>query len=668
MEETKENQKLYTLFIFIAFFIVAYDILHFGGITGLRENLFIKFLNGFSKLAFFKTPLATKLTTLVVLILVGIGTVSKKSPNINIVKYILIPLSIGLLSIFGSLFVYPMIYEKSTIVFYNLNISQIIYCVLSLIGAVLFVIAIGNITKVIKLNFGKDEWNVEGESFMQEQRLLETPTSINIPTLFYHKRKEHKGWININPFRGVMVIGTPGSGKSFGIINPIIRQMIEKNFCLCIYDFKYPDLAKIAYYRYLLKYRKEDKVSFKVLNLDNIENSVRVNPIHRKYIKTLADAMETASCIVEALQKSDSSSGAEAFFKESAIDLLAAAIYFLATYEEGKYSDVPHLISLLCTEYKTLFEILYSHSELFELLSSFYSSFKNGAFDQLEGQVGTLRVFLAKLATKEAYYIFGEEEFSLDISNPENPSILVLASNPQTQNINSTLFALVVSRITKLVNKKGNLPFGLIADEVPTLYIHKVEELLATARSNKVGVVLGLQELPQFKKQYGKDKAETITSVIGNLFSGAARHPDTLSWLENAFGKKKQLSESISVNKRDTSITFSEKLDSVIPKGKISKLQTGEIVGIFAKDIEDNPTRSNDRRNEIPPMVNCKINLDMQDIKKEEENYKTIPNCRAFSKDFSNYLIANMEAIRNDIQIIHQAVKPEEEVKTKKKA
>lgn len=656
-QETRENQKLYTLFILIGFIIVVFDVLYYGHIVSHSDNLFFRFISGFSRFAFLRTALSTKLSTMVVLTLVGIGTVSRKKPNLDIIKYIVVPLALGLIMMFCSLPLQEMVTEPSAIVFNGYSIIQILYCLTSMLGAILYVVSIGNITKIVRMNIGKDVWNVEGESFMQERKKIETDTSINIPTLFYHKDLNHDGWINIDPFRGTVVIGVPGSGKTFGIIQPIIRQMIEKKFTMCIYDFKYPDLARIAYYRYLVGKSNYD---FKVLNLNNVEESIRVNPLDPKYITSLADAQETASCIVESLQKTDSSSGGEVFFKESAVDLLAAAIYFLSTYEDGKYSDVPHLISLICADYEILFDILYTQPELTELLSSFWSSYKRKAFDQLEGQAGTLRVFLAKLATKESYYLFGKEETSLDLSNPKNPSILILASNPQTQNINSTLYALVLNRITKEVNDKGNLPFGLVVDEAPTLYVYKVDQLMATARSNKVAVVLGLQELPQFKKQYGKDSADTTISVFGNIFSGQARNKETLEWLEASFGKKKQLNESISLNRRDTSITLSEKLESVIPKGKISQLKTGEIVGIYAKNVEDDINyKKHDKKKDIPSMVNCRINLDMQDLERESKNFRDIPKSREFqgSIKLDEFLILNMQKIREDIKNMHEKIK-----------
>ena len=627
-QESKENQKLYTLFILVGFIIVVFDVLYYGHIVPHTNSLFFRFLSGLAKIAFFKTAIGTKVSTLVILTLVGIGTVARKKPNMDIIIYIVIPLTLGLILMFCSLPLQLMIGEPSIIVFRGFTIIQILYCIASMVGAILYVLAIGNITKIIRMNLGKDVWNVEGESFMQERKKIETETSINIPHVFYHKGIYQDGWINLDPFRGTVVIGVPGSGKTFGIIQPTIRQMIEKDFTMCIYDFKYPDLAQIAYYRYL---KKKSKYSFNVLNINDVRDSIRVNPLDRKYIKTLIDAQETAACIVESLQKSESSGGADGFFKESAVDLLAAAIYFLAKYQDGIYSDVPHLISLITADYDILFALLSTNPELIELIATFLSSHKRKAIDQLEGQAGTLRVFLGKLATKESYYLFGKEETNLDLSNPKDPSIFILAANPDTVGVSSTLYALVLNRITKQVNQKGKLPFGLIVDEAPTLYVYKVDQLMATARSNKVAVMLGLQELPQFKKQYGKDSADTTIAVFGNVFSGQARHKETLEWLEASFGKKKQLNESISLNRRDTSITLSEKYESVIPKGKISKLETGEIVGIYAKNTDNSRNyKKHDKKNDIPTMVNCRISLDKQDLKAEDQNLREIPKAREF--------------------------------------
>lgn len=669
IEETKENQKLHSLFMLIAFVIVAFDIIYFGSLIRDNENLFIKFLRGFSKMAFFKSVLSTKLSTFVILSLIGIGTVSKKNHELNILKSIVIPLVIGVLLMLCCIPIHNNFEGSSPLPFLpKYSFMQLLYCLFSVMGAIAYVVSIGNISKIIRSNFGKDIWNLEAESFMQEKKKIENDTSINIPTQFYYKKKVHDGYININPFRGVLIIGVPGSGKSFGLINPTIRQMIEKRFTMCIYDYKYPTLANIAYYRYLKEHSRDSNYSFKVLNPNNIKDSVRVNPIAAKYIKTLADAQETATCIVQALQKSEGSKGSEQFFSESAIRLLTAAIYTLAKYENGKYSDLPHLITLVCSDYKKLFDIIFSNREVFELLSTFHSSYQNKAFDQLEGQVGTLRVFLSKLASKENYYVFGEDELSLNITSPNNPTILLLASSPQTKDVNSTLFSVVVNRITQQANSPNNLPFGLVVDEAPTMYVHQIDSLVAEARSNKVAVILGIQELPQLVQQYGKENASKIRSVVANTFSGQAKHDDTLKWLETIFGKKKMQNESININRRDTSHSINEKMDAVIPQSRISQLATGEIVGMYARDIETK-TAAN-WTTIVPPLVNCKINLDMKDIALEDANMRAIPEEREISdiEQFDEFLLLNMEKIRSDVEEMYLIYKTPEVEKPKKKS
>jgi len=484
---------------------------------------------------------------------------------------------------------------------------------------------------------------------------VETETSINIPYLFRYSKKINKGWVNINPFRGTMVIGTPGSGKSFGIINPAIRQMIAKGFCLCIYDFKFPDLAQIAYYHYLLKKSKDSgyEYDFHVINLNEVEKSKRVNPFKKEYIQTLAEAQEMAESMVSSLQKGGSSSGggSDAFFTQSAINFLSSSIYFFATYEDGKYSDLPHILSFMNRSYKEIFDTLFTNEEIFSLLSPFKTAYENKAFDQLEGQVGTLKIFLSRLATKESFWVFSGDEVELKITNRENPSILILASDPGTQDINSALYSSVLNRTLRLINSKHNLPGGIIADEFPTIYIHKIDNVVATARSNKVAVLLGLQEIPQLRQFYKKEVADTISAIVGNILSGSARDKNTLEWLEKLFGKIKQKSYSQSISQQGTTTSINEKMDFMIPAGKIATLKTGEMVGMIAQGEE------NDTEEYKTSAMNGKINLDMKAIKEEENNYVKMPSYYSFVDKMGNnrkndVLMTNFRKINKEVELI----------------
>src|SRR5690606_38760783 len=334
--------------------------------------------------------------------------------------------------------------------------------------------------------------------------------------------------------------------------------------------FKFPDLGKIAYYHFLLAKQqgRMKNYRFHVINLNDVSKSNRINPLRPAYVRTLAEAQEISTTLVQALKEGDKAGGSDQFFTQSAINFLASSVYFLAKYQNGKYSSMPHLMAFLNRSYEEIFTALKTNVELPSLLSPFMSAFEKKAYDQLEGQLGTLKIFISRLATKESFWVFSQDDFNLKISDPKHPAVLVLANDPITQGINSALYALVVNRITSLLNSKGNLPSAIIADEAPTLYIHNVQNVIATARSNKVGVILGLQELPQFKQQYGEKTAESISSIIGNILSGSVRNKQTLDWLQTMFGKVKQAGESLSIDRNKTSINLNERLDALIPAGK----------------------------------------------------------------------------------------------------
>ncbi|RZK40252.1 MAG: type IV secretory system conjugative DNA transfer family protein [Pedobacter sp.] len=645
MEETREIQKLHGFmqcliyfFLFVEFAVFIYPDATFWGLFQIA-------IERISAIAIYQQLIYSKLLVLVLICLVSIGTLAKKSPELDPKKSVVYPLSAGLLLYFGSIYLIGL---SSGLVFRYTRWHELLYMCASLLGAILISLSMDNISKMLKSGLGKDQWNIEGESFMQQVRKVETPYSVNIPMLFYFKRKVRKGWINlVNPFRATLLIGTPGSGKSFSVVNPFIRQLIGKVFSICLYDFKHPDLGKIAYYHYQLgkKSGKLNDVAFHVINLNDVEKSRRINPLRADYIRTLADASETAEALVEALKKGDKASGSDAFFTQSAINFLASAIYFLSRHEKGKYSSLPHILSFLNRSYEEIFNTLFSEPELFSLLSPFMSAFTAKAFDQLEGQVGTLKIFISRMATKETYWVFSGDDFELKISNRQKPSILVLANDPNTQNINSACYSVVLNRLTRLINTKGNLPSALILDEVPTLFVHRIENLIATARSNKVAVLMGLQELPQFKQQYGKDTATTITAVVGNVLSGSVRNKETLDWLERIFGKSKQRGESLSLDRSKVSVSINEKLDVLIPAGKIASLGAGEMVGIIAADAQDEYTGKFETS-----AVNCRVNLNLKEIENEEQGYQELPVFYDFGRRKEQILRSNFLRINQEME------------------
>ena len=652
MEQKRQLEKLHGLIQFMVYgmvfleiflFIYSHKLLLEEGTGSQLVPLVDKLMN----LPIYQNLLYSKLAILLVLFLAAIGTLSKKELHLNPKKQIVFPLILGFGFFFGSLYFYSL--ETNSIIFPYTSWPDLAFGISSLLGAVLIHTSLDNVSKLIRSGLGQDEWNIEGESFMQEKDKLNTPYSVNIPMQFYYKKRVRNGWINIvNPFRGTLLIGTPGSGKSFSVVNPFIRQMIAKGYTMCLYDFKFPDLGQIAYYHYLLA-KQQGKIQnhrFLVVNMDQVEYSKRINPLKREYLQTLADASETAEAIVESLQKTESSGGSDKFFTQSAVNFLASAIYFISRHQEGKYSTFAHLLAFLNRTYEEIFTCLSSFPELESLLSPFRSALEKRAFEQLEGQVGTLKIFISRLNTKETAWVFSGDDFDLKISDPKSPAILVLANSPSTQNINSTCYSVIVNRLTRLINTKGNLPVAIVADEAPTLYIHRVENLISTARSNKVAVLLGLQELPQLKQLQGKDTATTMTAVIGNVLSGSVRNKETLEWLERMFGKRKQLGESVSIDRTKTSISLSEKYDPLIPAGKIAGMQTGELVGLLAADagkFNGSYKTSN---------IHCRVNLDPQEIKHEERNYRPIPKCYDFKGKKEQVLTRNFMRIREEVENI----------------
>ncbi|RZJ89917.1 MAG: type IV secretory system conjugative DNA transfer family protein [Chryseobacterium sp.] len=636
---------------FCIYLSVFLDILYFILVplfdsTSPRTVLIVLNLHqSLSRIVIYQQPLYSRLFIMLLVLLTSLGTLSKKHRDLSAKKQILFPLTVSLILLFSGLLFYsgrPLIWISSEID------SEIFYVLLLISGTIIFHISLDNISKIISSKLGKDIWNREGESFRQEENKSKIPLSVNIPMLYYYKKKVRNGFINIeNIFRGTLLIGTPGSGKSFGVVMPFIRQLIDNQFCLCLYDFKFPDLASLAYLRYLNNRASGVDMNFHVINLNHVEMSRRINVFKAEYIKTLADAAETAEALVEALKKGDKSGGSDQFFTQSAVNFLAACIYFLARLEGGKYSTLPHVLSFLNCTYQQIFDCLTSNDELSSLLSPFMSAYRAKAFDQLEGQVGTLKIFISRMATLETFWVFSGDDFSLKISDPKHPSILVLANDPATQNINSTCYSVVLNRLTRLINSKGNLPSALILDELPTIFVHRIENLIATARSNKVAVLMGLQELPQFHQHYGKDVANTICAVVGNVLSGSVRSKETLDWLEKLFGRVKQESESLSIDRSKLSISLSERLENLIPSGKIAALSTGEMVGILAREPSDNYAKAYE-----PSVINCKINLDLKAVAAEEASYVPLPVFYNFNGNKTQVLSDNFKRINNEIKLI----------------
>ena len=695
MEETKELQTLYKIFryliytlLLLEFFEYAIDpaiLDHWGGIVcDVHDRIKRWFIYNDGNLVW------SKVAIFVTICITCIGTRNKKHLEFDARRQVFYPFVGGAFLTILSVWLFS---KPININFYTISLNIWLYMIASIIGTVLMHIALDNISKFLKEGLMKDRFNFENESFVQCQEKIENKYSVNIPMRYYYKGKFRKGWVNIiNPFRGTWVVGTPGSGKTFSIIEPFIRQHSEKGFAMVVYDYKFPTLAQKLYYHYK-KNQKQGKLpkgcKFNIINFVDVEYSRRVNPIQHKYIGNLAAASETAETLLESLQKGkkEGGGGSDQFFQTSAVNFLAACIYFFVNYKRvpytkdgkrlraemtedpkthipkptgrifdeknnevhpdncywlGKYSDMPHILSFLNLDYTTIFEILETDPEVAPLLGPFQTAMKNKAMEQLEGMIGTLRVYTSRLATKESYWIFHKDgdDFDLKVSDPNNPSYLLIANDPEMESIIGALNALILNRLVTRVNtgQGKNIPVSIIVDELPTLYFHKIDRLIGTARSNKVSVALGFQELPQLESDYGKVGMQKVITTVGNVVSGSARAKETLEWLSNdIFGKVVQLKKGVTIDRDKTSINLNENMDSLVPASKISDMPTGWIAGQTARDFIKTKTGRGDQMN-IQESAEfqtskfyCKTDFDMKEIAAEEIDYKNFPIPKFYS-------------------------------------
>lgn len=503
-------------------------------------------------------------------------------------------------------------------------------------------------SRLYRHNLMEDVFNMENESFMQETRLMENEYSVNLPTRFYYKKRWNNGFVNIvNIFRACMVIGTPGSGKSYAIVNSYIRQLIAKGFAIYIYDYKFDDLSTIAYNSLLKNMDKyEVKPRFYVINFDDPHRSHRCNPINPEFMTDISDAYEASYTIMLNLNRTWIEKQGD-FFVESPIILLAAIIWYLKIYKNGIYCTFPHAVELLNKPYSDLFTVLTSYPELENYLSPFMDAWKGGAQDQLQGQIASAKIPLTRMISPQLYWVMTGNDFSLDINNPKEPKLLCVGNNPDRQNIYSAALGLYNSRIVKLINKKRQLKCAVIIDELPTIYFRGLDNLIATARSNKVGVLLGFQDFSQLTRDYGEKESKVIQNTVGNIFSGQVVG-ETAKTLSERFGKVLQQRQSVSINRQDVSTSINTQLDSLIPASKIANLSQGTFVGAVADNFGEKIEQK---------IFHAEIVVDHAAVSAEEKAYKKIPFINEFKdKDGNDIMMQqiqrNYDQIKSDAQAI----------------
>ncbi|EHQ24314.1 conjugal transfer protein MobC [Mucilaginibacter paludis] len=594
---------------------------------GLSHSITDKLLLNLQHTGLFDNSYISKLGALMFLLISLIGAKGKKDEDLKLgmaLRYggfglLIYGLSQFLLSIHAGVEVIAILY---------MSITSIGYMMIMRGGALL--------SRILQLKFKGDIFNKLNESFPQEERLLTNEYSINLPAQYNLKGNIRKSWINIiNPFRALLVIGTPGAGKSYFVIRHVITQHIKKGFSLFVYDFKYDDLSRIVY-----NTLKQNSTAYKippafyVINFDNLGQTHRCNPLEPGRMDDITDASESSRTIMLGLNREWIKKQGD-FFVESPINFVTAIIWFLKKYRNGIHCTLPHVIELMQVEYHELFSVLRTEPEIEVLINPFVSAYKNRATDQLEGQIASAKISMARLASPQLYYVLNGNDFTLDLNNPDEPKVICMGNNPQKQQIYGAVLSLYISRMIKLVNQKNKLKSSLIFDEFPTIYFNGIDSLIATARSNKVATCLGVQDYSQLKKDYGREQAEVIMNIVGNIVSGQVVG-DTAKQLSERFGKIMQERESVSINSSDTSVSKSMQLDSAIPASKISGLSSGEFVGMVA----DDPMQKIELKTFHAEIIN-----DHEAIKQEEAKYSDIPQIREVgSQDVEqNYLQVKKE-------------------------
>lgn len=756
MEESKELQQMYSvlrttiyLLLFLEFAVyVPFPFIRNCGI-GWVKDLF----NTIGSWLIYKNLVYSRLAIILVTCICSIGTKAKKDLEFDPVRQVALPFIFGLIFTIISIYSYPLMWKFRL---FGLHSNFILYMLLGLIGILCIHVALDNISKSMKHGLMKDRMNWENESFMQETKRNTHKDAISIPTLFYYKGKMHDGWINIEqPFRGIWVVGVPGSGKTFSIIEPLIRQEAAKGWSMCVYDYKFPVLARKLFYHFE-KSKAHGKLpehaTFNVINFVDVEYSRRVNPIQNRYISSVGEASETAVTLMEALQKGKSGGGgADDFFKKAAENFLAACIYFFVNYEihpydkawnelhevikkekngdetsfyyykdfdrdgnpivernrlaedvyeemvsewtakgkkvrdytsikwetegrpaecyryKGRNADLPHVLSFLQLEYATIFDVLMTEEKVDSLVAPFMTAYKNKAMDQLEGMVGTLRIYVSRLVTPEAYWVLSGDDFDLKISDPQNPAYLLIANDPKMESIITALNAVILNRLVSEVNtgEGKNNPVSIIVDELPTLYFNKIDRLQGTARSNKVSVALGFQSREQLEKDYGKEVTAALLGIFGTVVSAATNNKETVEWISNdVMGKIKQLKEGVSVTRDQTTLSLNEELQPLVPPDKISNMPAGWLCGTSARSFnalkmkDDGSIRIDDAADFQPVKFFAKTNFDMKALAEEEKHYVELPKFYTFKniKEKNELLALNFRKIRREVEEVCEAV------------
>lgn len=622
MDDKNQFEKYKGLGMLLAMVFLLLDIYYFNykffhGV-GLHHGLFDTIIKFFLKMGFLKSPFYPKLGVLLMSVFFVMFDNGKKNVEIEKNEAIFFGVSTTILFLCTSLLVF--MYK-----------NVFLYTILVLGSYALVIKSYHALHRLFDNTLIKDRYNKVNKIFPQNTELLVNPMSVNIPFTFvkaYDKKMQpimEQGYINfVSPERATLVLGKPGSGKSYSFNEEFIRQWILKGFAFINYDYKFPTLTNFAYY-YFLKHQSsyekyDNKGRFACINISDPRYSDRCNPIHRRLLKSKQEAMDAVYTIYYNLDKK--SAQKQDFFQMSAMSLTVAALWFLREYKGGVYCSFPHLIELIQQPDEKLLTILDSYPDLRYFTSSFSDALAKESFEQLSGQTASARIPLGKCGTDEMFWVMTDPDntgVNLKVNLPEEVTILNIANNPETQKTNAPALGLYLSQSAKLINDHGRVPCAYHVDEFPTTYIHGLNTLIATARSNKVCTVLSAQDYTQLILEYGKEYADSIFNTIDNIVVGKVAI-DTAKKMSEAIGKINYTTQSISINQDNTSTSFNTQRDYIVPPEDISQLSQGEFCGVVSDNFKQKIELKAFRGDVNPPkddMSNVKFPMVYPDLTPE---------------------------------------------------
>ena len=610
------TKPMYSMFLLLAGAILLVMVYYYAypmwSALGLHSSLTDSLMLDIYRAGTLRSPWSVRFVCLfftTVSVIVRSGS-SKASTWLEVI----LPLITGLVLFLGSAFL-------------GSGIWFVITCVtgyiLFLIGAIL----LGRLVRSFDAHL-PDYW----DTFEQCEELIENEDSVNIPMTYQYEGKLRNGYINVvSPQRGCMVIGIPGSGKTYSIYGPFFRQMMQKGYAMFVYDYKYPDLTHRVMNELLDNYGYYPvKPKLYIVNFDDPLHSHRFNPIHPRYLTDPIDATEIAEVIMKNANRENAKG--DDFFSLSARCYIDLLIWFLKIYEGGKYCTFPHLIELMGQDYRAVFEILKKFDELEVKRNTFADAIQDQAYEQLQGQIASARVPLNRFASKTLYWTLSGDDFSLEINNPEEPKIICVGNNPRRQSVYGTTLAMLMSQLFKIINNPGKMHSAVLIDELPTIYLKGLDNLINTARSNRVAVVIGAQDKSQLVKDYDQKESDVIFNTVGNVFAGAVKG-DTAESLSKSFGKVEREMRSFQESDTSEHITYSFQQREVLPPNKIEALSQGTFCGYVADSWKQKvhpktfcgEVKAGDPPKHNLPLPRIVVNMNDEEIKEEvEKNYQKI--------------------------------------------